>query len=155
MIYLSNAFSLQMLNEGNPIIRKLSEKEIPELLLTLDDDVNEFFLRPKSIVGHQDTANVLSDVLKVNVAYNREQVVLNIGDVLFVAQYTGGRLPEGATELPVGSTFIFYQISIVKWNPTEEHEKVSTFYFAYIDEGDCPGSLVKTAKEIFGEIEYE
>ena len=59
-----------------------------------------------SVVGHQDTANVLG------VAFNRVSVKLNKGDVLFVAQVVGGRLPEGCTTLPDGYSFKFLKVTV-------------------------------------------
>lgn len=59
-----------------------------------------------SVVGHLDTANVLG------VQFNRVNLTLNPGDVLLVAQLTGGRLPEGATTLPEGFAFKYYEVKI-------------------------------------------
>ena len=59
-----------------------------------------------SIVGHPDTAAVLG------VKFNRVSVKLNKGDVLYVAQIVGGRLPEGCTTLPEGFTFKFLKVTI-------------------------------------------
>lgn len=61
-----------------------------------------------SVVGHADTARVLG------VKYNRVNVTLTEGVTLYVAQLVGGRLPEGATELPQGFKFKFYKVLIVK-----------------------------------------
>ena len=59
-----------------------------------------------SAIGHQDTANVLG------VPMNRLNVSLSKGDVAYIAQLQGGRLPEGATTLPNGFTFKFIKVSI-------------------------------------------
>lgn len=59
-----------------------------------------------SVVGHPDTANVLG------VAFNRVSVKLNKGDVLYVAQIVGGRLPEGCTTLPDGYSFKFLKVTV-------------------------------------------
>lgn len=59
-----------------------------------------------SVVGHPDTANVLG------VKFNRVSVKLNKGDVLYVAQIVGGRLPEGCTTLPDGYSFKFLKVTI-------------------------------------------
>jgi hypothetical protein len=95
-IYISNAFSLQMLN-GDAMV---SVQEISE------DEFDEVKSTAKSVVGHEDTANVLG------VEFNRESITLNKGDVLYVAQIIGGRLPEGATELPDGFRFKFLKVAI-------------------------------------------
>lgn len=95
MKYLGNAFSLQMLTTF-PTVIKVEECSKEDALST---DI-------LSVVGHQDTANVLG------VTFNRISVRLNKGDVLFVAQIVGGRLPEGCTKLPEGFTFKFLKVTI-------------------------------------------
>lgn len=95
-VYISNAFSLQMLNSDCMV----SVKEISE------DDFNAVKNTAKSVVGHKDTATVLG------VEFNRESISLNKGDVLYVAQIIGGRLPEGATTLPDGFEFKFMKVAI-------------------------------------------
>ena len=57
-----------------------------------------------SVVGHPDTAAALG------VAFNRVSLKLSEGDVLYVAQLNGGRLPEGCTTLPEGFSFTFLEI---------------------------------------------
>ncbi len=62
-----------------------------------------------SAVGHADTAAVFSAVLSaealqpLTVACNRSTVVLSAGDCAILGQYSGPRLPEGATQLPEGA----------------------------------------------------
>ena len=93
MSYLLNAFSLQMVT-GFPVNVKFEEvTELPRGLV--------------SAIGHQDTANVLGvDMKRIN-------VVLNAGDIFYVAQLQGGRLPEGSTTLPEGYSFRFLKGTIL------------------------------------------
>lgn len=65
-----------------------------------------------SCVGHPDMAKLISADLKMDIPFNRETVCLEDGDVLFVAQYTGPRLPEGATSLPEGAKIRYYRIQV-------------------------------------------
>ena len=65
-----------------------------------------------SAVGHGETALVFSNVLDVDVPMNRATVSLEIGDTIIVGQYSGPRLPEGATMLPEGATIKWAQVSI-------------------------------------------
>ena len=60
-----------------------------------------------SAIGHQDTANVLG------VEMNRVNVTLKKGDVAYVAQLQGGRLPEGSTTLPPGFSFKFFKVEVL------------------------------------------
>ena len=89
--YLLNAFSIQMLPDNATVDFQQVDK-LPNNLT--------------SAIGHDDTAAVLG------VKPNRINVKLNIGDVAYVAQLMGGRLPEGTTKLPDGFSFKFYKITV-------------------------------------------
>ena len=95
--YLSNAFSLQMI-------------DAPAIISVIELTTAEFEsikTSATSCVGHPDTAAVLG------VACNRISVKLEQGDTLIVAQLVGGRLPEGATTLPDGFSFKFLKVEIL------------------------------------------
>ena len=95
--YLGNAFSLQMLpSDGNVSVETVKADDIPMDVI--------------SCIGHADTANVLMDILGMEIPVNRTSVTLNEGDVLYVAQIIGGRLPEGSTTLPNGFAFKFMKV---------------------------------------------
>ena len=89
--FLLNAFSLQMIDVPASVTFEEVES-LPEGLT--------------SAIGHADTAAVLG------VPMNRVNVKLNKGDVAYVAQLTGGRLPEGSTTLPEGFKFKFIKVTI-------------------------------------------
>lgn len=100
---LTNAFSLSMLPmEAMNFVRvkKINPNDVPA-------DV-------ESAIGHQDTAKVVSDILGFEVKPNRVSIKLNENDVLYVAQYTGPRLPEGATTLPEGAILEFFEVTFRK-----------------------------------------
>lgn len=102
--FFGNAFSMQMINNfpcDIHVEEVVSGLEIDLLLDAVKDGTIT------SAIGHQDTANVLG------VPFNRINVSLNKGDVLFVAQLVGGRLPEGSTTLPEGFSFKFLQVTII------------------------------------------
>lgn len=105
MYYLGNAFSLQMLS-GDATI-KVTEKTLIEASALLDS--NEF----QSVIGHADTANIVSGLIGKEVACNRTSIQLTPDDVLLVAQVIGGRLPEGTTELPEGFQLSFRKVTLV------------------------------------------
>ena len=101
MTYISNAFSLNMIHvEKFSLIR--ARKVTPA-------DVSKSAI---SAIGHADTARVVSGILGFEVPENRMNVSLKEEDVLYVAQYKGPRLPEGATELPEGATLEFLEITL-------------------------------------------
>ena len=100
--YLSNAFSLQMLNLDAPTtvsVTPITPDEVPA--------------SAESCIGHADTAAVVSNILGREVPMNRANVKLNAGDILYVAQLSGGRLPEGATTLPEGFSLKFLKVEVV------------------------------------------
>ena len=96
MKYVCNVFSLRMLNGDC----NLQVKEISE------DEFNNVKGDCMSCVGHEDTATVLG------VPFNCALISLDIGDVVYVAQLIGGRLPEGATKLPDGFKFKFLKVKV-------------------------------------------
>ena len=98
MIYISNAFSLQMVSEDK---YKLNVEEISKDSF---DKIKDIAL---SCVGHEETANILE------VKYNRTNISLLKGVILYVAQFTGGRLPEGATKLPEGFSFKYLKVVLL------------------------------------------
>lgn len=92
--FLANAFSLQMLDTTTPhVIRVEPVDKIPEGCI--------------SAIGHADTARILG------VECNRVNLSLKKGDVLYVAQVIGGRLPEGCTILPKGFKMTFLKVTIL------------------------------------------
>ena len=89
--YLLNAFSLQMVD----VPCSVHFEEVDELPNGLT-----------SAIGHADTAYVLG------VAPNRINVHLSKGDIAYVAQLQGGRLPEGSTTLPEGFSFKYIKVVV-------------------------------------------
>lgn len=100
---LANAFSISMLPmEAMNFIRvkKINPNDIPA-------DV-------ESAIGHENTAKVVSSMLGFEVKPNRVSIRMSESDVLYVAQYTGPRLPEGATTLPEGASLEFFEVTFRK-----------------------------------------
>lgn len=100
---LCNAFSINMLPAGGHDLafRPIGARAVKNLL------VNE---RWESAIGHADTAAVVSGILGGAIPANRTSVELNHDTSLSVAQYSGPRLPEGATTLPDGAKIDFWQV---------------------------------------------
>jgi hypothetical protein len=103
-VVVGNAFSLNML-EG-------------EATLEFRPTTAEFvapFLREQgviSVVGHADTARLFSRLLGVEIPVNRATFTLQPGQPMLVGQYSGPRLPEGATELPEGATIKWWLVAV-------------------------------------------
>ena len=105
-VFLGNAFSLQM------ITTELTNGAVSVQItpVTKEEVATSNFT---SVVGHVDTAAVLSDMLGVEVPFNRANVAIGKCDTLFVAQVVGGRLPEGATTLPAGFELTFLKVELL------------------------------------------
>lgn len=97
MNYLGNAFSLQMLPAGatfaDVYIARIEKEDIP-----MD--------RVICVIGHADLAHMLGFEM------NRVNTKLQPGDTLYVAQYVGGRLPEGCHTLPEGAHIDFFKVYV-------------------------------------------
>ncbi len=99
--YFANAFALSMFDVfghcGITVnVRSVQSADLPEEMI--------------SVVGHQNTAELLSGVLGRQVGFCRCTLQLSEYDTLYVAQYVGPRLPEGATSLPEGAGFQLYRV---------------------------------------------
>jgi len=111
-LYLANAFSINMLPREHRIYEFLfiSPFEAAALLYVLRDRVT-------NIIGHADTAALVEQVLRAEVGGlelpepQRLTVQLAAADEVLVAQYTGPRLPEGATQLPEGARIDFWLVA--------------------------------------------
>jgi hypothetical protein len=103
MKYVLNAFSGNMIKDFpvNVSFREVGVEEAASLASGT-----------QSAVGHADTAAVFSSVLGKTVEMNRANVSLTAGDSVLVGQYSGPRLPEGATQLPEGATIKWLVVTI-------------------------------------------
>ena len=100
-MFLCNAFSLNMLDTSAPqsvVIEPVTAGDVPTSFV--------------SAIGHADTAAVLASILGRPVAVARVNVALKSGDSAIVAQFTGPRLPEGATTLPPGAEIRFLRVTV-------------------------------------------
>ena len=102
MFYLLNAFSLNMLDKDADLLVRHVCTEAAQNIARV----------ATSAVGHADTASVFADVLGIDVPCNRVSVTLNPGDLALVGQYSGPRLPEGATSLPEGATIRWMAVGV-------------------------------------------
>lgn len=86
-IVISNAFSINMLKEkANLSFQKITIQEAKSLL-----SENETFL---SIVGHEATAKIFSQILEIEIPQNRIPYSMKKEDILIVGSLNV-RLPEG------------------------------------------------------------
>jgi hypothetical protein len=123
MIYLSNAYSLQMQGGADSSARRVTLDEAKNAIIGLvpgpyidresekDGSDAVVALTAQSCVGHADIAACLSGLIGFDIPVNRVSVSLKPGDVLVVGQYVGPRLPEGAVVLPDGARIEWYIVS--------------------------------------------
>lgn len=111
MIFLCNAFSINMLSETETCgvtFSPITLREARELW-----DEGSFRCEEQRVVaiGHADTARVVGRLLGEEVEASRISVRFRPDvDTLIVAQLRGPRLPEGATELPEGATIEWWLV---------------------------------------------
>ena len=111
MFYITNAFSLNMIEES---------LDYGEIVFAVVEDPVDFVRETEarlggkavSAVGHADTAAIFTGILGTEVPAARTSVILTPSDVLLVGQYKGPRLPEGSTELPAGSKITWYHVAL-------------------------------------------
>ena len=109
---LSNAFSLNMFGgnveipQGDPVFPEFPEMTISVKGITPEEVPADCM----SVIGHADTAAVISNILGREIPANRTTYTVEPGDTLYVAQYNGPRLPEGSTSLPEGASIRFFRI---------------------------------------------
>jgi len=101
--YVTNSFSLNMM-PGEGRFFEMQFRRIPV------GEAKILAAGSYSFVGHESTAAVFSAELGLSVAHNRATLKLEIGDTVLVGQYSGQRLPEGATSLPEGAAIEWWLI---------------------------------------------
>jgi len=106
MTYLTNAFSLQMLNG-------ISEAKVSIRLLSADQACVRLQGNFVSAVGHEATAIFLSELFGVYVPFNRFTLKLSDNDTAIVAQYTKGRLNGELVDFKPDD-FRFYEVKILE-----------------------------------------
>jgi len=98
-----NAFSLNMISEL-PAVVHIKELSLEEAKIEANNR--------QSAVGHQDTANIFSNILNINVAFNRTSVIINKNSSVLIGQYFGPRLPEGVMTLPENATIKWLLVTV-------------------------------------------
>jgi hypothetical protein len=87
MIYLANAFSITILSLFDEISVHVKKANIDEIKALLKEGF-------KSVIGHEGTAQLFSQILKLPVKPNRQFLQVEKGDIIVVGSLNC-RLPEG------------------------------------------------------------
>lgn len=110
---LLNAFSMNMLDAFPAVVQivEISVAQTRTALLLESEEAGDGEL-VLSAVGHADTAAIFASVLGLPVPMNRQTVVLKKGQCHIVGQYSGPRLAEGASILPMGAAIKWLAVSV-------------------------------------------
>ena len=104
MLYLANAFSLNILHISNGrmahvVVNKIEEGRAAELIRSACR-LSGF----NNIIGHQTTDEIIRCIFEDYELFippgQRKSILIHEEDILVVAQYIGPRLEEGTTVLP-------------------------------------------------------
>lgn len=98
---LTNAFSINMIADFKDV--KVHFEEINPTAIPAEAE---------SQIGHADMAGILTGILGRPIPVNRGNCKLELGDELYVAQYIGPRLQEGAVNLPEGATIRYFRVTL-------------------------------------------
>lgn len=102
---IGNAFSLQMLTT---LPARVNIGTIPKHCVA--EAAKQGTL--ESVIGHADTVTIVNKDLGSNLTVNRVNTKLAKGELMVIAQFMGGRLPEGATSLPEGVSLVYLLVSV-------------------------------------------
>ena len=104
--YFGNAFSINMVKDfpAKILIKKIHDDDYKFTLFKIQNAVQDEEII--SAIGHEQLAKIL------DVPLNRITVTLEKDDELYIAQYRGPRLEEGATSLPEGAKIELYVVTI-------------------------------------------
>ena len=115
-IYIANAFSIQMVRL--PARVTASAVGIAEVVSAINSQHDTQWA-----IGHEDAAAVAVEQLKkagltmrisAKDAYRRRNIQLKPGDILYVLQAYGGRLPLGCTSLPPGIVLSWIKVELME-----------------------------------------
>ena len=107
-VYIGTAFTFNMVEDLNHInveANPVSWQEMDAALFSMNKQHSEF-VEVTNGMGHESTARMLGEH-----SYRRS-LSLKKGDILYIPQYRGPRLPEGETNLPKGAILVPIKVII-------------------------------------------
>lgn len=90
MLYLANAFSLQMVKSLDKCQLQIEKVSISQVINLLEHN------KIINAIGHDSTVEAFNVLTGQNLTANRINLSLSKGDKMLVMQFVGGRPPEGA-----------------------------------------------------------
>jgi hypothetical protein len=120
VVVVVNAFSVNMMSslfDGRSV--HFTELTLEQARLMANGAV--------SAVGHADTAKIFTSLLGTEVRCSRETLSFGVeGATLLLGQYSGLRLPEGASSLPPGASIKWIRVGIYSQC---EQERLNELYY--------------------------
>lgn len=113
-VFLCSAFSFNMVSPEDTHKVRAYDMDLEEMSQTLSLFEAMDGVEVVHAVGHESTASLMTSLLGQPVKAARVDLALSGDDMLLVAQYSGPRLPEGATELPDGASLRWLRVHLVK-----------------------------------------
>jgi hypothetical protein len=109
--YITNSFSINMLDVLSADVRfeTISAAEVSAALQELE---TVWGVIAENAIGHPDIDRIARDQIRWMIPGQRVTLSVGRGDILYVCQYRGPRLPEGATELPEGADIEWWRVTV-------------------------------------------
>lgn len=119
-IFLSSTFTLNMLEDLNCNLESeiCTWEEIKQIVNDLNkygdgrSAIKEGVIEIINGFGHQSTADLIKNLHGINIPMNRVNLVVPRYSWVYVTQYRGERLPEGATELPESAELVPVRVHV-------------------------------------------
>lgn len=112
-IFLSSTFTLNMLEDLNCKLESeiCTWEEIKDIVNDLNNhgDGKTAIIDDTQFIngfGHESTADLVRNLQGIDIITNRISLSVPKESLIYVIQYIGERLPEGATELPEGAELV-------------------------------------------------
>lgn len=108
------------------------------------------FIHIRNGFGHQSTRDLIENKYGIDIPVNRTSLKMECG-IIFVPQYMGKRLEEGATELPKGAK-LTPKVNFI--NCKISSDKVNFIPFSFIDKYSGFWDIFDYVKHLEGHIKY-
>ena len=108
------------------------------------------FIHIRNGFGHQSTHDLIENKYGIDIPVNRTSLKMECG-IIFVPQYMGKRLEEGATELPEGAK-LTPKVNFV--NCKISSDKVNFIPFSFVDKYNGFWDIFDYVKHLEGYIKY-
>ena len=127
MLYITSTFTPSMVAghllatgvsvDIEPVHWQHVVRAIEELIGDAPD--RDALLSAVSAVPTADMASLLTDLLGISICHNRQSLRLSVGDTVYMASLSTGKLPMGTSTLPAGTRVQWLRITVHELVPQE------------------------------------